>query len=58
MISDIYGYSSAPKFTILGHSVGQDLHYLQTVCGAPARKGGAHWFRDSVTVTVDWFRRF
>lgn len=45
-ISDIYGFSSDPKFRILGHAIGPDMHYLQTICG------GAHWFRDSVQVTV------
>lgn len=51
-ISDTYGFSSEPQFRLLGHPVGPDLHYLQTTCGAPAHKDGAHWFRDAVTVTT------
>lgn len=53
-ISDVYGFSDQAKFVILGRSVGQDMHYLQTVCGAPAHENGAHWFKDSVTVTVPY----
>jgi hypothetical protein len=48
VIRDTYGFSTASKF--LG--VGPQMHYLQTVCGAPFFTGGAHWFPDSVTVTV------
>ena len=51
-ISDVYGFSSEPQFRLLGHPVGPDLHYLQTTCGAPAHKDGAHWFRDAVIVTT------
>jgi hypothetical protein len=47
-IRDIYGFYAASKF--LG--VGPEMHYLQGVCGAPWYAGGAHWFPDSVTVTV------
>jgi hypothetical protein len=47
-IRDIYGFYKNSKFLI----VGQEMHYLQGTCGAPFRKGGAHWFADSVTVTV------
>ena len=47
-ISDVYGFSSETQFRILGHPVGPDLHYLQTACGAPAHRDGAHWFRDTV----------
>jgi hypothetical protein len=28
------------------------MRYLQTVCGAPQHAGGAHWFPDTITVTV------
>jgi hypothetical protein len=49
-ISDVYGFSSETQFRILGHPVGPDLHYLQTACGAPTHKDGAHWFRDTVLV--------
>jgi hypothetical protein len=31
---------------------GPPMRYLQTVCGAPQHAGGAHWFPDTVTVTV------
>jgi hypothetical protein len=51
-ISDVYGFSSEPQFRMLGHPVGPDLHYLQTTCGAPAHRDGAHWFRDAVIVTT------
>ena len=51
-ISDVYGFSSEPQFRLFGHPVGPDLHYLQTTCGAPAHKDGAHWFRDAVIVTT------
>jgi hypothetical protein len=51
-IGDVYGFSSEPQFRLLGHPVGPDLHYLQTNCGAPAHKDGAHWFRDAVIVTT------
>ncbi len=48
VIQDTYGFSTAPKF--LG--VGPQMHYLQTVCGAPDFQGGAQWFPTSLTVTV------
>jgi hypothetical protein len=51
-IGDVYGFSSEPQFRLLGHPLGPDLHYLQTACGAPAHKDGAHWFRDAVIVTT------
>jgi hypothetical protein len=51
-ISDVYGFSRKPQFRLLGHPLGPDLHYLQTACGAPAHKDGAHWFRDAVIVTT------
>jgi hypothetical protein len=51
-ISDVYGFGSEPQFRLFGHPVGPDLHYLQTTCGAPAHKDGAHWFRDAVIVTT------
>ncbi len=31
---------------------GPPMRYLQTVCGAPQHPGGAHWFPDTITVTV------
>jgi hypothetical protein len=51
-ISDVYGFSGEPRSYILGNPVGPDLHYLQTVCGAPAHPRGAHWFPDAVVVSV------
>jgi hypothetical protein len=30
------------------------MRYLQTVCGAPQHAGGAHWFPDTITVTVSF----
>lgn len=47
-IRDVYGFYPTAKF--LGW--GPKMHYLQGICGAPYYKGGAHWFYDSVTVTV------
>ena len=47
-IRDVYGFYAKDKF--LG--VGPKMHYLQGVCGAPDYKGGAHYYKDSVTVTV------
>jgi hypothetical protein len=47
-IRDSYGFTTSDHF----HGVGDDMRYLQTVCGDPPNRGGAHWFPDSVTVTV------
>lgn len=47
-IQDIYGFY--PTYKFLG--MGPRMHYLQSVCGAPYYPGGAHWYPDSVTVTV------
>lgn len=47
-IEDIYGFYAAEKF----HGMGPRMHYLQGICGAPYHRGGAHWFQDSVSVTV------
>jgi hypothetical protein len=53
-IRDVYGfYDKYEKFPI----VGKEMHYLQGTCGAPYHKGGAHWFYDSVTVTVKFQQR-
>jgi hypothetical protein len=49
-IEDSYGYSTKDHF----YGFGDALRYLQTVCGNPPQKGGAHWFRDSVTVSVNF----
>jgi hypothetical protein len=47
-IRDIYGFFDNNKFLF----VGKAMHYLQGICGAPDFPAGAHWFADSVTVTV------
>jgi hypothetical protein len=48
VIRDIYGFYAKSKF----FGLGPEMHYLQGVCGAPWYPGGAHWFPDSVTVTI------
>jgi Collagen triple helix repeat (20 copies) len=52
VIRDSYGFGNNDKFPIFG----QELRYLQTVCGAPDYPKGAHWFPDSVTVSVPFDR--
>jgi hypothetical protein len=47
-IRDVYGFYATEKF----NGAGPKMHYLQGVCGAPYYPGGAHWFFDSVKVTV------
>jgi hypothetical protein len=48
VIRDSYGFPVDD--TLAGF--GPPMRYLQTVCGAPQHAGGAHWFPDTVTVTV------
>jgi hypothetical protein len=48
VIRDVYGFP--PSDRLLG--TGPAMRYLQVNCGAPEHKGGAHWFPDSITVTV------
>jgi hypothetical protein len=48
VIRDSYGF---PVDDTLG-GFGPPMRYLQTVCGAPRFAGGAHWFPDTITVTV------
>ena len=48
VISDSYGFPADD--TLAGF--GPPMRYLQTVCGAPQHAGGAHWFPDTITVTV------
>jgi hypothetical protein len=48
VIRDSYGFPVDD--TLAGF--GPPMRYLQTVCGAPQHAGGAHWFPDSITVTV------
>ena len=47
-IRDSYGFPA--RDTLLGF--GASMRYLQTACGAPQHPGGAHWFPDTITVTV------
>ena len=53
VIRDSYGF---PASGTLG-GFGAPMRYLQTVCGAPPHPGGAHWFPDTITVTVPFNRR-
>jgi hypothetical protein len=48
VIEDAYGFGLHDNL----FGVGADMRYLQTTCGAPFHPGGAHWFPDSITVTV------
>ena len=48
VIRDSYGFP--PDDTLGGF--GPPMRYLQTVCGAPQHAGGAHWFPDTIAVTV------
>jgi len=52
VIRDSYGF---PASDTLG-GFGAPMRYLQTVCGAPQHPGGAHWFPDTITVTVPFSR--
>ena len=48
VIKDSYGFPAADTL----HGFGSPMRYLQTACGAPQHRGGAHWFPDTITVTV------
>jgi hypothetical protein len=48
VIRDSYGFPAGD--TLAGF--GPPMRYLQTACGAPRHPTGAHWFPDSITVTV------
>jgi hypothetical protein len=48
VIKDSYGFP--PKDEL--DDFGPEMRYLQTACGAPQHKGGAHWFPDTITVIV------
>jgi hypothetical protein len=48
VIRDSYGF---PARDVL-RGFGAPMSYLQTACGAPQHPGGAHWFPDTITVTV------
>jgi hypothetical protein len=52
VIRDSYGF---PAGDLLG-GFGPPMRYLQTVCGAPKHRDGAHWFPDAITVTVPFDR--
>jgi hypothetical protein len=48
VIRDSYGFPADDTLD----GFGPPMRYLQTVCGAPRHAGGAHWFPDTITVTV------
>src|SRR6266704_756678 len=48
VIRDSYGFPASDTL----HGFGAPMRYLQTSCGAPGHRGGAHWFPDTITVTV------
>jgi hypothetical protein len=48
VIRDSYGFRASDTL----HGFGAPMRYLQTACGAPKHAGGAHWFPDTITVTV------
>jgi hypothetical protein len=48
VIRDSYGFPANDNLA----GFGPPMRYLQTVCGAPQHTGGAHWFPDTITVSV------
>ena len=52
VIHDSYGFPATDTLD----GFGPPMRYLQTVCGAPGHRGGAHWFPDTITVTVPFNR--
>ena len=48
VIRDSYGFPPQDQLLFIGTA----MRYLQTACGSPPVAGGAHWFPDSMTVTV------
>jgi hypothetical protein len=48
VIRDSYGFPASDTLD----GFGPPMRYLQTACGAPQHEGGAHWFPDTVTVTL------
>jgi hypothetical protein len=52
VIRDSYGFPASDTLD----GFGPPMRYLQTVCGAPQHAGGAHWFPDTITVTVPFNR--
>jgi hypothetical protein len=52
VIRDSYGFPVGDTLD----GFGPPMRYLQTVCGAPRHARGAHWFPDTITVTVPFSR--
>jgi hypothetical protein len=52
VIRDSYGFPVGDTLD----GFGPPMRYLQTVCGVPRHAGGAHWFPDTITVTVPFNR--
>jgi hypothetical protein len=52
VIRDSYGFPASDTLD----GFGPPMRYLQTICGAPQHAGGAHWFPDTITVTVPFNR--
>jgi hypothetical protein len=52
VIRDSYGFPASDTLD----GFGPPMRYLQTACGAPQHAGGAHWFPDTITVTVPFSR--
>jgi hypothetical protein len=52
VIRDSYGFPASDTLD----GFGPPMRYLQTACGAPQHPGGAHWFPDTITVTVPFNR--
>jgi hypothetical protein len=50
VIQDSYGFPASD--TLAGF--GPPMRYLQTACGAPQHPGGARWFPDAITLTVQF----
>lgn len=48
VIADTYGFKTPNDLGPFGAA----MRYLQTACGAPQYKGGAHWFPDTISVVV------
>lgn len=54
VIRDSYGFPARDTL----HGIGSAMRYLQTACGAPQHPLGAHWFPDTITVTVPFRARY
>jgi hypothetical protein len=52
VIRDSYGFPASDTLD----GFGPPMRYLQTACGSPQHAGGAHWFPDTITVTVPFNR--